>query len=207
MAEQKAKKSRSIKRSFISDSGETSPRATNDTKTVVLTYENEQSHSLDLAQVFGGSLPGPCVGRAAAAFGLSTSLGNAGNTAAYAKAKETGEEADPDTIWEAVNDRLENILRGEWAEEREGAGPPTTLLIETFKVFRQQVVGKPVVDAQGNVTDQARIDDFKKAIADKATRDGYLKDPEFGSLYEKLKYERAVERRKSQAAQASGLRD
>src|SRR5689334_22017970 len=173
MADQKSK-TRSITRTFIADDGEETSRATNDCKAVKLAYTDGTSHTLELAEVFGGSLPPPCVGRAACAFGLSTSLGNAGNTASYQKAKELdGGDVDPSVIWEAVDERLKTLKSGEWAEQREGVGPSPTLMVEAFKVFRTEVVGKPVVDASGNVIDQARIDDFKAKIADKTAKERY----------------------------------
>src|SRR5689334_4312081 len=186
MAEQKKPtKARSITRLFVNESSaEPTPRAANDTTAVILRFANKYEIKYDLAEAFGGSLPAPSVGRAAAAFGLSTSLGNAGNTAGAEAAPVVGTdedgrpikgEADPNDIIEAVEERLARLKEGTWAAEREGAGPPTTIMVEAFVEYRK---------VKGLSIDEARIDRFRDDIKDKGTREQFMADADYRRVYE-----------------------
>src|SRR5262245_7553157 len=206
MAEQKKPtKARSITRSFVNDSGVESARATNDAKVVVLTFANKYQIKYDLSEAFGGSLPAPSVGRAAAAFGLSTSLGNAGNTAGAEAAPVVGTddegrpikgEADPNDIIEAVEERLARLKEGTWAAEREGAGPPTTIMVEAFVEYRK---------VKGLSHDEPRIDRFREDIKDKGTREQFMADADYRRVYEGIRSAKAIARATQVAA--SGLAD
>jgi len=206
MAEQKKPtKARSIVRSFISEAGEETPRATNDAKAVVLTFANKYKIQYDLVDAFAGTLPAPSVGRAAAAFGLSTSLGNAGNTAGAENAPVVGTdedgrpikgEADPNDIIEAVEERLARLKEGTWAAEREGAGPPTTIMVEAFVEYRK---------AKGLSFDEPRIERFREDIKDKGTREQFMADADYRRVYEGIRSAKAIARATQVAA--SGLAD
>lgn len=154
----------SIKRTFIHDSDPTpQARVGLDVNTIVFTFRDGKGHEVDkitfpLAQAFGGSLPAPGVGRAAAAFGINTSAGNAGNTVKG----EGGEAADLSERIEAIKARLETFSEGRWESERASAtGPRTSMVLEAIKAvldkggrsddypkFVESLTNKPELKAQ-----------------------------------------------------------
>ena len=79
---------------------------------------------VDLAEMFGGKLPPASIGRAAAAFGLNTSIGNAANTATG----HDGEAASTtlEDIQDAVQKRIKSLSEGKWSAERAEFGPRTS---------------------------------------------------------------------------------
>ena len=115
-------------RSFRSEgSADLTPRVTmNVTHVHFETPANGKSVEASLAEFFGGQLPPPGIGRAAAAYGLNTTIGNAlGNL-------EGDELNDPDEIMEAIRDRIETLKKGQWASDRVGGGRPSIVKMAFF---------------------------------------------------------------------------
>jgi hypothetical protein len=134
MAMQAAKRERSIVRLFKNASSEElAGRAGLDCEAVIFKFPDDTEEEVDLAEFFGGHLPPPCVGRAAAAFGLNTSIGNAGNTAK----EEDGSKASPETQIEAVKTRIEVLRQGKWASDAIGGGARPSLLLAAIKEYRE----------------------------------------------------------------------
>lgn len=179
MAETKTPKTRIVLRLFVNDDGSVTPRAQNDTNTVVLKYANEQESRLPLAKVFAGGLPQPCVGRAAAAFGIATSAGNAGTTAAH-----QAETDDPEIVREAVEERLDTFAPsdgspGEWSTEREAGAPRTSMLLEAAVAFRQAETGKSA--------DEAWVTSTRAKLADKDYVKKLMSSEKFRPHFERIK--------------------
>ena len=198
MAEQtKGRGKQSIQRIFVNDEGDPTGRAQTDTNTVVLkTLKDGKELRCNLADAFAGQLPPPCVGRAAAAFGISTSIGNAGNSAIAiaADAFYEGDDRDqraaalervnPEEGLKAMADRWDSFKSGEWSSERE-LGPSTALLIEAVAEYRK---------AHGKATtDEDRVR-YSALFKDKEEVKKHLKVPAFFEMYEKLRVARRLEK-------------
>lgn len=191
----KGRGTQSIKRIFLNDQGDPSGRAQEDTHTIVLQIPKiGQEVRCELKDVFNGQLPSPCVGRAAAAFGVSTSLGNAGNSAIANAAdaiydgedrearKEALEQVNPEVALSAVKDRWEILTSGEWAAERE-FGPGTSLLLEAVREYRRQ---------NGKESTEADIARYRETFKNKEEVKNYMSSAKFRAVYEKMKMERAL---------------
>ena len=194
MAETK-KRVRTIDRLFVNEDGSVVSRATINVAHVAFKYADEKETRFDLAKIFGGKLPPPCVGRAAAAFGISTSAGNAGNTAAAAD-----ESDDPAIVREAVEERLEVFVpedgsAGEWSGERAPGGPRTSYLLEAWTTYRQEMKA-PV--------DDARIAKFHEDRKDRTKVNDWMKVPRFREIYEGIRAKSAPTKT---AQEVSGLAD
>lgn len=203
IAEQsKGRGSQSISRIFVNDEGDPTSRAQLDTNTVILkTMKDGKELRCNLADIFGGKLPAPCVGRAAAAFGVSTSLGNAGNSEIAAAAREAhggAEDAEtrraaldavnPEVGMSAMADRWASLQAGEWSAERE-IGPSTSLLVEAVAAYRK---------AHGKDTTDADRERYRTLFKDKEEVKNHLKVAAFREIYEKMKMDRTLERLKAQ---------
>lgn len=188
-----SKRKRSITRLFINDDGSTSGRATETTHTVVFKYADDSETRFDLRKI-GVDTSKPSVARAAAAFGVSTSAGNAGNTAAAAEGTD-----DPEFIRGEVEDRLDTIAPndgspGVWAAEREAGAPRTGLLLEACIAFRKQHSNK---DA-----DPQWLADTRTKLQDKDFVKNLQGDGRFKAILEQLKLKKAEERAAKAAASA-----
>ena len=189
------KRPRSITRLFLNEDGVVTARAREDTVTVIFKYQDEKETRFDLAKIFGGKLPQAGVGRAAAAFGISTSAGNAGNTAAAAS-----ETDDPDVVREAVEDRLEVFSPedgspGEWSAEREAGGPRTSILLEALVAFRKE---------RGAESPADKIAAFREKFKDKDYTKKQMASAAFRAHYERIKAEKAQARAAKAAQEAQG---
>ena len=193
MAETTKKPRRSVThRFFISRNGEESARATPDTKTIVIksAQREDLEARFELADAFGGTLPPPCVGLAAAAFGILTSAGNAGGSA-----EKDGDEHDPEDVIEAVSDRFKVFSSGVWAAERGEGGPRTTILLEALKRYRE---------SHGADVSDAKMEEFRTKLADPDYKKKYLSDQGFRAVLEKLKLERQTRRAEEAASRQTG---
>ena len=199
MAEAKTTKGRVLRRLFAHDDGSVTGRAGLDVNTVIFKLEDEREIRDELAKYFGGKLPPPCVGRAAAAFGINTSAGNVVGTLERERdedGKITG-TPHPDDVFEALNDRLETFKAGRWAEESAAGGPRTSLMLETAIKFRKEVQGKDS-DPDWLAKTRERFED------DKDFTKKLLSDPQFRAIHEGIKLERAQARATAAAQKAAG---
>lgn len=191
MAQSSPDSKRSIYRLFKTENGQIGPRATLDCTAVIFKFDDDTVEEIDLAEVFGGSLPPPCVGRAAAAFGISTSAGNAGNTIP----KEEGQTKVPASeIRAAVADRLQTFLEGQWSTDRGGSGAPS-LFIEAARRYRQ---------AKGADVSEAKMAELAAKIkANPDLQKDYQKIPQFMVVLEEVKAENAAKRLAALKAKAA----
>ena len=174
MADETAKptKERSIYRLFKDDKGEIGSRATANTVAIIFKYPDGESDTFNLADAFGGTLPPPGVGRAAAAFGISTSAGNAGNT------------TKGDTR-EAVQDRLEVFESGNWSTEA-GGGPRLGVFFEALTEFRR---------ANNADVSEDRMNQIRKDLADDPEKQkNWMKHDGFKAVYAQIVARKAAER-------------
>lgn len=192
MAETRTTRSKQmITRLFENEDGTTTPRAANDTKAVIFKFQDDIEIRQDLAELFNGSLPPASTGRAAAAFGLSTTCGNAGNTAVSATVKDlkdsgnkdaSSDDVHPSVAREEVQGRLNDILKGEWGGERE-FGIGTSLLVEALTAYRISK-GRPV--------DEPRMLEFKEKFKDNTYKKNMMADVGFRTVYEKMKMDKVL---------------
>lgn len=195
MAEAKTPRVRSITRLFVNDDGKVTARATETTHTVVFKFADDSETRFDLKRI-GVDTSKPSVARAAAAFGVSTSAGNAGNTAAAAQ-----ETDDPEAVREAVEDRLdvfapEDGSPGEWSAEREAGAPRTSMLLEALAALRKE---------KGADTSPEKMAAFRAKFADKDYAKQQMAYPPFRAHYEKIKAAKAAERAAKAANAAQGV--
>ena len=198
MAATDSKRKRSITRLFVSDDGQTSGRASMTTHTVVFKYADDTESRFDLSLI-GLDLSKPSVARAAAAFGVSTTAGNAGNTAAASEGTD-----DPEFIKKEVDDRLSTIApafkdpndrsQGVWAAEREAGAPRTGLLLEAAIAFRESELKKSA--------DPEWLAKMREKLQDKDFVKNLQGDAKFKGHLERLKLEKAQERAAKAAANA-----
>lgn len=182
-----------IQRWYLHESNpaERTARAGLDVTTVGFTFADGTESSVELAKLFGGTLPAPSVGRAAAAFGINTSAGNAANTAGKgATIEETITLAK-----EAIEARLETFGEGRWTTERAEGGPRPSLFFDALRKFR--------ADRGADVSD-ARMAQLRLDYAEPEKRNAYLSIPEFKTVYLQLQHERQMEKA-AKAAADSGV--
>lgn len=198
----KPKSKRSITRLFRNEgSDEPTSRATESTTHILFRFADGEETEFDLAKAFGGSLPPKGVGRAAAAFGISTSAGNAGNTAAHQKDTD-----DPEVAREAVEARLETLVPpdgspGEWSAGPAEGGPRTSLLLEAVIAYRI-ANGRPVDDAAMKPILAQLHNPDKDAAKAYAKKLGEV--PQVEAELQKIKAKRAADRAAKAAASAQG---
>lgn len=182
-----------IQRWYLHDSNmtERTARAGLDVNTVGFTFADGTETQVELSKLFGGSLPAPSVGRAAAAFGINTSAGNAANTAG----KGSTVEETINLGKEAIEARLETFAEGRWTTERAEGGPRPSLFFDALKVFREQ---------NGADTSDARMAALRAEFADADKRTAYLSIPQFKVVYLDLQHKRQLEAAAKKAA-ADGI--
>lgn len=165
-----------VQRWFLTESSPSEPvsRATNDVTIVGFTFADGSSSQLDLKDVFGGSYPPIGVGRAAAAFGINTSAGNAANTA---------DEKTPAGLKDAVDARLETFGEGRWSAERAEGGPRASLFFDALFAYRQR---------HGADTSEAKQAELRTAYAEPEAKKAALGNAEFKKVYLQLQHERAM---------------
>ncbi len=182
-----------IQRWYLHDSNmtERTARAGLDVNTVGFTFADGTETQVELSKLFGGSLPAPSVGRAAAAFGINTSAGNAANTAG----KGSTVEETINLGKEAIEARLETFAEGRWTTERAEGGPRPSLFFDALRKFR--------ADRGADVSD-ARMAQLRLDYAEPEKRNAYLSIPEFKTVYLQLQHERQMEKA-AKAAADSGV--
>jgi hypothetical protein len=87
----------------------------------------------DLADLFPAGLPDPCMGLAAAAFGLQTVLGN----------EIAGKDLPGEELARLMSERRDSILDGEWSEGR--TGPRLKFVLDAWSADAKER-GQPVTD-------------------------------------------------------------
>lgn len=166
-----------VQRWFLTESNPTErvPRATNDVTIVGFTYADGTESQCDLKDVFGGTYPPVSVGRAAAAFGINTSAGNAANTA---------EEKTPAGLKEAVDARLETFTQdGRWSAERAEGGPRSSRFFDALLEYRRQ---------NGADVSEAKMAALRATYADPEQRKAAMGNGPFKKVYLQLQHERAM---------------
>jgi hypothetical protein len=191
------KRSAILTRLFIHESDKTPrPRAGLDVTEIVFKYADEQETRVPLAQFFGGTLPAPGVGRAAAAFGINTSAGNTiGTLERERDASGKLAEPDPADVKAAVEDRLETFAAGRWAAEEGSGGPGVGTRLLSLIKFRE-MSGKSADEAWKASKRQQLEEDpnFWKTLM---SHDG------FRAVHEGLVAERAAAKAKAASAKAA----
>jgi hypothetical protein len=121
--------------------------------------------------------------KAAALFGIVTSVTNA-----------FGAIKDPDEMAEAMDNRLEALINGEWTSERE-TGPRTSDILEAYIAFRAK---------HGKDTTQANQDKFLANLKDGSTtlKDLLASEAGLAAEYAAIKAKRIIERADKAAAKA-----
>lgn len=180
-----------VQRWFLTESSnEPVSRATNDVTIVGFSFADGSQSQIDLKDVFGGSYPPVGVGRAAAAFGINTSAGNAANTA---------EEKTPAGLKDAVDARLETFLEGRWSAERAEGGPRASLFFDALLKFRQE---------RGADVSEAKMAELRAKYAEPAAKKDVMAIGDFKKVYLALQYERQMAAaEKAGEASASSLLD
>lgn len=180
-----------LKRRFVGSKNpaEDSPRADVDVEKIIFTFEeNGEIREVHLSDFSDGIL------RAAAAFGLNTSLGNAVNTAK----SEAGEGVEPTATERigAFDDRLAGLKAGTWSAERAEGGPRMGVFREALVDYRAANKA-PVDDAsiEAVLAKVAASDDLKK---------NFLKDEVFAAYYKAVQARKATEAASAAQAKASG---
>lgn len=165
-----------VQRWFLTESNpsERVPRATNDVTIVGFTFADGTESQIDLKDIFGGSYPPVSVGRAAAAFGINTSAGNAANTA---------EEKTPAGLKDAVDARLETFHEGRWSAERAEGGPRSSLFFDALLAYRQQ---------NGADVSEAKMAALRATFADPEQRKAAMANGAFKKVYLQIQHERAM---------------
>lgn len=127
----------------------------------------------------------PGVLRAAAAFGVNTSVGNT-----------FGAIPDPSEAYEAACDRWETLVKGEWSADRQ-TGPRTSDLVEALCRYSVQ---------QGHTVDEAFRTRLKQKCGDEAQRKAWESNPQIQVHLMALRKERAEEnaRKALELASAAG---
>lgn len=176
-----------IQRYYLQESAPNEQRArvANDVTHVCFLFEDGERLQWDLAKAFGGTLPPASVGRAAAAFGINTSAGNAANTA---------DDKTPAGMREAVIDRLEKFEAGIWSAERAEGGPRTTIFFEALMRFRA---------SRKSDVSEAKMAELRETYSDKKKREQALTNAALREVYEQVRHEAAMERAKSQKSEVA----
>jgi len=178
-----------VQRWFLTESNPTErvPRATNDVTIVGFTFADGTESQIDLKDVFGGSYPPVSVGRAAAAFGINTSAGNAANTA---------EEKTPAGLKDAVDARLETFGEGRWSAERAEGGPRSSLFFDALLEYRRQ---------NGADISEAKMAALRTTFADAEQRKAALANGAFKKVYLTMQHERAIAQAEKSGGDAGAL--
>lgn len=186
--EQTSKRKRTLTRLFEHESEpKVRPRADLDVTAVIFNYEDGKNTRFELADIFPGGLPKPCVARAAAAFGVNTSAGNAGNTL---------DSDAPDDIRDAVEGRLELFSAGKWSQERQGGGPRTSILLEALVAYRK---------GHNMPIDEASLQKFRDRFDDKDAVKSWMADPDFAKVYYQIQAEKRIANAESKGKAAADL--
>jgi hypothetical protein len=141
---------------------------------------------IDLEPLFPNGLPEPCVGLAAAAFGLNTSVGNV-----------VGPMSDPVEMAKAMQARVDVIMDGEWRGGRE-TGPRTKYVLEAWAEY---------FSGQGYTVTEAATEKMRaKIVGGETSTKELLDDPAIRAIYDRKEAERAIAASKASAAKAEGAK-
>jgi len=197
MADTKKRSKGILTRLFVHDGDPTPrPRAGLDVNMIVFKYGDDSETRVPLAPFFGGTLPAPSVGRAAAAFGINTSAGNTVGTLDRERdASGKLEEPDPADVKAAVEDRLETFNAGRWAAEEGAGGPGVGTRLLSLIAFRE---------ASGKTADEAWKAKMRERLEeDKDFWKSLTANDAFMSVHAKLVAERAAAKAKAAASKAA----
>jgi hypothetical protein len=154
---------------------------------VIKSLDGSKTLEMDLLGLFLTD-PGACMGMAAAALGLTTSVGNA-----TAVSKQMG--WDVPQMFSAMQDRWDTIVEGEWRSDREG-GPRTKYLVEAWLAM---------LSAQGYKLADDLADKLKeKIVSGEVTGKSLLEKPTFRAFYDAEEVKRAQTKAAASAAAAQG---
>lgn len=172
-------------KSFVLNDGSDVSRSSGEVKSVKFHFPG-----LDETMLMDLDALSPEMIRAAAAFGLSTSVSNTFGAA----------DMDESDAFEAASSRWETLLNGQWSGDRE-TGPRTSLIIKAARRVQEDA---------GKTVDPAWEESFKaKLLAGDITLKSLQSRPIFAAAYETIRAEAAEARRKAAAekAKASGDTD
>lgn len=173
------------KRTFRSADGEITSRSSLDVEAVIFEFPNGYKFTMELSDLFPEGLPPPSVGRAAAAAGVNTSVGNV-----------FGGITDAEEAIEAAESRWQTLTDGAWSAERK-TGPRTSDLIEAWAAFRVKNGAPDSPEWRAMAKD--------KILKREKTSKDLLVMPGLKAEYDAIRAKRAADRaEKSRAAAASG---
>lgn len=177
--------SRTLKRLYRNRDGEITKRLSESVEAVIIeTIHGGHRVEAELSLLFP-TMPEPCMGLAAAAFGLNTVLGNeiAGK-----------DKSDPAALAQLMQERFEAITEGEWSEGRQG--PRIKDVLNAWASDAKER-GKPVTDAS--------IEKMRQRLlsGEVSTKD-LLNQSTVNAWYQKLKAEAAVAKFNAAKAAAEG---
>jgi hypothetical protein len=153
---------------------------------IIKSLDGSRSLEMDILGLFPAGDPGPCMGIAAAAMGLSTSVGNA-----TAVSKQMG--WDVPQMFQAMQERWDTIGEGEWRSDREG-GPRTKYLVDAWLAM---------LSAQGYKLAEDLGDKLREKIVSGAvTGKSLLEKPAFRAFYDAEEVKRAQVKAAASAAAA-----
>lgn len=181
---------RRLNRTYRTRDGKVVKQIDETVTTVTITAAKDEAKVLemDLVSLFGAD-PGPCMGMAAAALGLATSVSNA-----VAAAKTNGWDVARQFV--EMQERWQTISEGEWRSDREG-GPRTKYLVEAYC---------DMLRAQGYALNEDVPEKIKeKLVSGEWTSKKLLEDATFKAFYAAGELRRATEKAKAaeQAAQSA----
>jgi len=159
------------------------------TACVIKSLDGSKSLEMDLLGLFPSGDPGPCMGMAAAALGLTTSVGNA-----TAVSKQMG--WDVPQMFQAMQERWDTIGEGEWRSDREG-GPRTKYLVDAWLSMLAAQGYKLSDDLAGKLKE--------KIVSGEVTGKSLLEKPAFRAFYdaEEVKRAQAKAAASAEAAEAA----
>jgi len=177
---------RKLRRLYKFRDGEINGKLTADVTGVVWeTIVGGHRVECELAKLFPAGLPEPCIGLMATAFGMNTVVGNA----------IAGKEGTPEELAAKLQDRLEAIEEGDWAEGREG-GPRLKYILEAWATDARNR-GK-------NVTEESIATVKAKILSGEWTGAGLLDNAGIRAAYDAAEAQRVVAKaQKSQEAAAA----
>lgn len=181
-------KARTLNRLYrLRGATEPTKKLTQEVETVVIeTISGGHRITMDLADLFPDGLPPPCMGLAAAAFGLQTVIGNE-----IAGADKT----DPQALADEMESRWEEIKSGTWSEGR--SGPRINDVLDAWAADARER-GMPVTDAS-----IARM--RERLLSGEVSPKDLLNQPAINAQHQAILTKRSMERlekAKAAAAQA-----
>lgn len=183
-ADARQKKAAKCDRIFLDQEGEPHSRAFTEVVAVKLLFHATPT-SAERSLVMNLDDVPPGVMRAAAAFGINTSVGNT-----------FGAERDPNEAYQLACDRWATLREGDWSADRQ-TGPRTSDLVEALCRYSA---------TQGHTVDEAFRARLKQKCGDEAQRKAWESNAQVQVHLMALRKERAEEnaRKALEAASAAG---